>query len=76
MKAVVLAGGKGTRLQPYTTILPKPLMPIGDMPHPGSSVAPDEARRDQPRGVDGRAPGLAPADVFRGWGPMGSGYNL
>ncbi len=32
MKAVVLAGGKGARLAPYTTILPKPLMPIGDMP--------------------------------------------
>ncbi|MBP6210948.1 MAG: NTP transferase domain-containing protein [Anaerolineales bacterium] len=32
MKAVVLAGGKGTRLAPYTSILPKPLMPIGDMP--------------------------------------------
>lgn len=32
MKAVVLAGGKGTRLAPYTTILPKPMMPIGDMP--------------------------------------------
>jgi NDP-mannose synthase len=32
MKAVVLAGGKGTRLEPYTTILPKPLMPIGEMP--------------------------------------------
>ena len=32
MKAVVLAGGKGTRLAPYTRILPKPLMPIGDMP--------------------------------------------
>lgn len=32
MKAVVLAGGKGTRLRPYTTFLPKPLMPIGDMP--------------------------------------------
>ncbi|HOU40119.1 MAG TPA: sugar phosphate nucleotidyltransferase [Promineifilum sp.] len=32
MKAVILAGGKGTRLKPYTTILPKPLMPIGDMP--------------------------------------------
>ena len=32
MKAVVLAGGKGTRLAPYTNILPKPLMPIGDMP--------------------------------------------
>jgi NDP-mannose synthase len=33
MKAVVLAGGKGGRLAPYTKILPKPLMPIGeDMP--------------------------------------------
>jgi len=32
MKAIVLAGGKGTRLAPYTKILPKPLIPIGDMP--------------------------------------------
>ncbi len=32
MKALILAGGKGTRLAPYTKILPKPLMPIGDMP--------------------------------------------
>ena len=32
MKAVVLAGGQGARLAPYTRILPKPLMPIGDMP--------------------------------------------
>lgn len=32
MKAVILAGGKGARLAPYTKILPKPLMPIGDMP--------------------------------------------
>lgn len=32
MKAIVLAGGKGARLAPYTKILPKPLMPIGDMP--------------------------------------------
>jgi NDP-sugar pyrophosphorylase family protein len=29
---VILAGGKGTRLRPYTTVLPKPLMPIGEMP--------------------------------------------
>lgn len=27
---MILAGGKGTRLAPYTTVLPKPLMPIGD----------------------------------------------
>ncbi|MDR3574716.1 MAG: sugar phosphate nucleotidyltransferase [Anaerolineaceae bacterium] len=32
MRAVVLAGGKGRRLAPYTQIIPKPLMPIGDMP--------------------------------------------
>jgi NDP-sugar pyrophosphorylase family protein len=32
LRAVVLAGGRGTRLSPYTTVLPKPLMPVGDMP--------------------------------------------
>lgn len=32
MQAIILAGGKGTRLKPYTTVLPKPLMPIGDIP--------------------------------------------
>lgn len=32
MQALILAGGKGTRLLPYTAVLPKPLMPIGDMP--------------------------------------------
>lgn len=31
-RAVVLAGGVGARLLPYTTVLPKPLMPIGDRP--------------------------------------------
>jgi NDP-mannose synthase len=29
---VILAGGLGTRLRPYTTVLPKPLMPVGDRP--------------------------------------------
>ena len=32
MKAVILAGGKGTRLAPYTTIFPKPLVPLGHRP--------------------------------------------
>ncbi len=31
-RAVVLAGGKGSRLRPYTVVLPKPLMPIGEYP--------------------------------------------
>ncbi len=31
-RAVVLAGGKGRRLYPYTTILPKPLLPVGERP--------------------------------------------
>ena len=29
-RAIVLAGGRGTRLAPYTSVLPKPLMPVGD----------------------------------------------
>ncbi|MBI4577494.1 MAG: NTP transferase domain-containing protein [Planctomycetes bacterium] len=32
MRAVILAGGLGTRLLPYTTVLPKPLMPVGNRP--------------------------------------------
>jgi NDP-mannose synthase len=31
-RAIIIAGGEGARLRPYTTVLPKPLMPIGDRP--------------------------------------------
>ena len=32
VSVVIMAGGKGTRLYPFTKILPKPLIPIGDIP--------------------------------------------
>jgi NDP-sugar pyrophosphorylase family protein len=32
MRAVILAGGEGARLRPYTTVLPKPLVPVGERP--------------------------------------------
>jgi len=31
-QAIILAGGQGSRLQPYTTVVPKPLLPVGNYP--------------------------------------------
>lgn len=47
MRAIILAGGKGARLAPYTTVLPKPLMPIGEMP-----ILEIVIRQLQKKGVD------------------------
>ena len=48
LKAVVLAGGKGTRLAPYTSMLPKPLMPIGDRSILEIVARPARRQRDSP----------------------------
>ncbi len=32
MRAILLVGGRGTRMAPYTTVIPKPLLPVGDTP--------------------------------------------
>jgi NDP-sugar pyrophosphorylase family protein len=32
MRAILLAGGRGTRMAPYTTVIPKPLLPVGEKP--------------------------------------------
>ena len=32
MRAIIQAGGVGSRLRPYTTVVPKPLMPVAEMP--------------------------------------------
>ena len=47
MQALILAGGKGTRLRPYTTILPKPLMPVG-----GEAILSTILRQLKRAGVD------------------------
>src|SRR4029453_968066 len=85
-RAVALAGGQGARLRPYTAVIPKPLMPVGDRP-----VLDIVMRQLCAAGVervtiatgylaelieafcgDGRAYGLA-IDYFREREPLGTG---
>lgn len=47
MKAIILAGGKGTRVKPYTSVIPKPLVPVGE-----KAILEILLRRLQKYGVD------------------------
>src|ERR1044072_2316856 len=66
MRAVILAGGLGTRLRPYTTVIPKPLVPLGERPileHIIRQLADDGVRHVDP--CAGRLGGLTQAAFSR-----------
>ena len=53
MIAVIQAGGKGTRLRPYTLVVPKPIMPLGEQPVIEVLLSGVEHRRGDPAGGSG-----------------------
>ena len=53
MQAIIMAGGKGQRLRPYTAILPKPLMPIGEIPILEVTIEQENVSEWVINGVDG-----------------------
>src|SRR6202041_2770704 len=71
-RAVILAGGEGTRLRPYTTVLPKPLMPIGDRP-----VLDIVVRQLKAHGFGGTAMATGHlAELIEAFFRDGSGYGI
>lgn len=72
MHAVMMAGGRGTRLAPYTTILPKPLMPLSDRPI--LDVLVRQLIRD---GVDGVTISVSPlSGLIESWVRHHGGYDV
>ena len=72
MHAVIMAGGRGTRLAPYTTVLPKPLMPLGDRPI--LDVLLRQLVRD---GVDGITISVSPlSGLIESWVAHHGGYGI
>ena len=63
-RAIVLAGGLGMRLRPYTAVLPKPLMPIGDRPVLDIVVRQLHHHEFEPRHHRHRLPGRADRGVL------------
>ena len=76
MHAVILAGGKGVRLRPYTTTLPKPLVPIGDQHAILEIVLRSSPRRASPRHPRHRPLGNMIRAYVGDGSPVGHGGRL